>query len=102
MIYTFNSYHGGGTHEATLPYDGAKLLEVPGAICANAACDAGEKGTLLRVAGVKGSGTRNHDGYECEVGCLKCGATIGRVVTLADTIFGVEEDANVGSRCRVY
>jgi hypothetical protein len=100
--YEFRSYHGGGDHRALLPYPAAKELHVPGAVCANADCDAGEDGQPLRVAGVKGTGVVDHDTTTCEAGCLRCGKTIGRIVAKACTIFGIEEDARVAQRCRVY
>jgi len=103
MKYTYNSYHGGGTHQAKLPYAGAKHLVVAGALCANADCDAGESPEkVLTVAGVKGTFAREHDSVSCEVGCLACGKTIGEVIAKGSTIFGLEEDAAVAQRCRVY
>lgn len=46
--------------------------------------------------------TRGHDTIEGDAVCMACGAHVGRLVVKASTIFGLEEDAAVGLRARVY
>jgi hypothetical protein len=99
----YHSYHGGGTHDAEVPFPGSKSVIVPGARCANADCSGGEDGLPLVIAGVRGTEKESHSEVEFEAACVRCGKTVGRIVVTFDTIFGLREDhAVLFGRPRVY
>lgn len=83
---------------ASLPHQNASFVTVQGTECE----DCPEKSETLRVIGGKGWTSEDKRAIESHGCCLDCGKYLGTLRAEVDTLFGIDEDAAVMARCRVY
>ena len=99
MKVFFKPTDAGAQRPCTVPFAGCDYALARGAC---PLCEASES-EAFKVQGVVGSMTRGHDRYVSDARCVACGAVVGKLVAVMNTLFGLEEDeAVLHGRCRVY